>query len=360
MTHDAITTSTPIGEIFEKTENGKWQPAVKCELADGSQAFQHAVERFREWAEKQPRPKIDLPNGWHTITPELAEQLLICNVRNRKLRWSEVYRYATSMCNKRWKKTGETVIITDRGDVEDAGHRLFACYFSNCSFETYVVSDVPHDDQLFAYIDNGASRSGEDTLTAAGVNGLSASLSAIIKSYAIRYDEGALVFNGRPSMVKIDNVDILDYARQNPDLMEMAHLCRDLYPGQIHRLDHRNLTVFLAWKIKQAYGAQTLEDFMTLLATPADELLAAQPGHPVAALLNRLDQHQTAKIVAPNSAKAKFRLNDVQILGLAMRAFNFWRTGASVRRIDPRMDDPFPKIEREDEDDQHQVPAAAQ
>ena len=327
-------------------ETDTWAPAVRCDLTAGPQAFQHAVTAFRKWAEEQPRPKLDFSDGWHTITPEMAEQLLICNARNRALRWSEVLRYGTSMANKRWKKTGETVIITDRGDLEDAGHRLFASYFSNCSFETYVVN-VPHDEELFAYIDDGVSRNGQDTLQCAGLNGLSKQLQAVIKNFAIRYDEKLLTFHGRARPFPISNVDILDYARANPELVDTAHIVADLYPTVMRRLDSNSVAVFLAWKIRQAYGTNVLDDFMNALQTPANDLPA---GHPVATLLRRLDEHEAAKTAAPRSTKAEKKLTDLKILVLAMRAFNFWRTGSSVRRLDPRMDDPFPSIEAADEE----------
>jgi hypothetical protein len=331
---------TPIGEVFEKSPDGGWTPAIRCDLRAGQHAFQQSVERFRQWAEKQPRPKLGLNNGWYTVTPQMAEQMLICNRRNRKLRWADVLRYGTQMANKRWKKTGEPIIITVNDDVEDAGHRLFACYFSGCSFDSYIVADVPHDDYLFAYIDNGVSRNGEDTLEIAGVNGMSKHLQSVIKKFAIRYDEDALVFSGRLPVMPINNVDILDYAQANPTLGETAHLVRDLYPAAIKRLDDTSVASFLAWKINQAYGLGVLEDFMQLL-TQADLPLT----HPVAILQQRLDQHEAAKLAAPSSAKARQKLTDVKILALSMRAFNFWRTNTVVKRLDPRMDDSFPVIE---------------
>jgi hypothetical protein len=346
------TPSLPIESVVVKTEDGKWAPAVRFDLTSGQQAFKVAVERFREWAKKQPRPELTLASGWHTITPQTAEQLLICNVRNRELKWAEVLRYGTQMANHRWKKTGEPVIITDRGDVEDAGHRLFACYFSNTPFDTYVVADVPHDDQLFAYIDNGVSRTGADTLYCAGVNGLSNHLQTVIKEFCIRYDEGSLTFQGRLPVSPITNADILDYARAHPDLSETAHLVKDLYQAAIRRLDSKSATTFLAWKIRRAHGSGVLEDFMSLL-TQGD----LPVGHPIRVLQQRLDQHEAAKDAAPKSAKAKQKLSSLKILVLAMRAFNFWRSNVNVQRLDPRMEDPFPRIEPAEESE---VAAAAE
>jgi len=319
-----------------------WIPAVRCELTAGPQAFQHAVLRFRDWAGSQPRPVITLQNGWHTITPQMAEQLLICNRHNRPLRWGAVLQYATQMANKRWKKNGEPVILTDRGDLEDAGHRLFACYFTNCSFDTYVVADVPHDEEVFASIDNGVSRTGGDVLHGAGLNGLSPHLQSVIKQFAIRYDEGSLAFAGRLQVSPITNQDILDYVKAHPTLSETAHQVKDLYPGAIRRLGDKAVTTFLAWKIRDAHGSGVLEDFMQALVEPG-----LPSGNPVAVLQQRLDAHEAAKLAAPQSAKARQRLNDTKILALAILAFNAWRAGTTVRRLDPRMEDPFPRIESE-------------
>lgn len=336
---------------FQRVETfGEWKPQFQCDLRTITpQAFEQLVKRFREWAKQQPRTELGLKDGWNMITPQTAEQLLIRNVRNRKMRLPEVLRYATAMANNRWKKTGETVIITDRGDLEDAGHRAMACYLSGCSFITYVVTNVPHDDNLFAYIDNGISRTGEDTLVAGGVNGLSKLLQTVIKTYAIPYDDGNLVFQGRPKMSPINNVEILDYARHHPDLSAVARQIQDGFPDAVKRLDTKPGTVFVAWKITQAYGQHVMEDFLVMLNET--DLPA---GHPIAALQKRLDQHEAAKEAAPRSAKAKQKLNDAAIVGLTMRAFNFWQKNQTVARIDPRMDDPFPKIEApapaEDED----------
>jgi len=325
-----------------------WTPAVRCDLTAGPQAFSHAVEKFRAWAAQQDRPSLAaLTTGWHTITPQIAEQLLICNRHNRKLRYPDVLRYATDMSTKKWKKTGEPVIITDAGDLEDAGHRCMACLFSGCSFDTFVVAGVPHDDDLFSYIDNGVSRTGDDTLSCAGLNGLSGNIQSAIKNYAIRYDEGMLHWHGRPPISPIANHDILAYAQANPSLALVAHQMADIYPAAVRRLDDKVAATFVGWRIKEAHGSGVLEDFMQLL-TQSD----LPAGHPVLALQQRLDQHEAAKDAAPKSAKAKLKLNGVKTVCLAMRAFLFWQEGRlNVRRLDPGMDDPFPRIDKAEDAD---------
>jgi hypothetical protein len=336
------------------TKTTTWAPAVRCDLTAGSQAFAHAVEKFRAWAAEQQRPSLDfLTTGWHTITPEIAEQLLICNRHNRKLRYTDVLRYATDMSTGRWLKTGEPVIITDAGDLEDAGHRCMACLFSGCSFPTFVVTGVPHDDQLFSFIDNGVSRTGDDTLHCAGLNGLSGNIQSAIKNYAIRYDEGLLHWHGRPSITPIANHHILDYAQAHPSLAVVAHKVADVYQAAIRRLDDKVAATFVGWKIHEAYGTGVFDEFMMSL-TQSD----LPAGHPVLVLQKRLDDHEAAKDAAPRSAKAKFKLNGVKTVVLAMRAFLYWQEGRmNVRRLDPGMDDPFPRIEKPEEGE---LAAAAQ
>jgi hypothetical protein len=226
---------------------------------------------------------------------------------------------------------------------------LLASYFSSVPFVTYVVSDAETDEQLFAFMDDNEPRSKTDTLEAAGLDGLSRHIASVIQNFAIRYDEGSLAFHGRLPSSPISNIDVLDYAKAHPELAEVAHLVKDLYPAAIRRLDDAKVATFLAWKIREAFGSGVLEDFMLMLTQ--NDLPA---GHPVYALQKRLDEHEIAKESAPGSPKAKLKLSDVKILGLTMRAFNLLRQGASnVRRIDPRLDDPFPRIEADE------IPAAA-
>lgn len=329
------------------TDTETWTPAVHCDLNEGPNAFAGAVKRFREWSANKPLLPITITTGWCVITPQLAEELLKRNRRNRKLRYNDVLRYSQQMLNKRWKKTGEPVIMTDRGEVDDAAHRLFACYFSGASFETFVVTDVPHDDQLFAYIDNGVSRTAEDTMICAGLNGMSATIASVIKDFAIRYDENTLTFQGRlPMQSPVTNIDVLDYARANPEIADTIKLVKDVYPAAVKRLGDLKITSFVAWKISQAYGTTVLDEYMAQL-TQAD----LPAGHPVAVLQKRLDEHVAATEAARRSPKVRFKLTPVQIVALAMRAFNLAQAGATVRQIVPRTDDPFPRIERRDEPD---------
>jgi hypothetical protein len=318
-----------------------WTPHERYDLLDGDGAsFAATLAKFRVWAKEQPRKPLNLTTGWHTLSGEVVEQMLIRNANNRDVRYPTVLQYGTSLANKRWKKTGEPIIITDRDEVEDGQHRLLASYFTGVPLATFVVANVPYEKDLFAYIDNSVPRTGEDALKIAGLNGLSKHLAAVIKDWAIRYDEGMICYAGRLPMNPITNVDILDYARAHPDLSDAAHIVKDMYAVQADRLQDSKIATFVSWKILQHHGQNVLEDFMSALMN--DNLPST---HPVTVLRRRLEEHEAAKDAPKRSAKKKQLLTPPKILALTIKAFNLMQSGTSARRLDPRADDPYPQFQ---------------
>src|SRR5258706_8303068 len=87
-----------------------------------------------------PKPIAGAPPAFATeITPEMARQWLEKNAMNRRLRQSSVDTYASIMKRKQWELNGETIIISDTGDILNGQHRLWACFESGTPFETYVI-----------------------------------------------------------------------------------------------------------------------------------------------------------------------------------------------------------------------------
>lgn len=318
-----------------------WAPQFNYDLLDGDGVtFAQTIAKFRAWAKEQPRKPLDLNTGWHVLQGETVEQLLIRNTHNRDIRYHTVLMYGTSLVNNRWKKTGQPIIITDQGDTEDGQNRLFASYFTGKPLSTFVVTGVPAEKDLFAYIDNGLARSGEDALKMAGLNGLSKHLASVIKDIAIRYDDETLCYTGRLPVNPITNVDILDYARAHPELGNAAHTVKDLYPAAIKRIGDSKIATFVGWKIIEQHGATVLDDFMAALTS--DDLAAT---HPVMVLRKRLDEHEAAHLAPRTSVKKKQLLTSTKILALVIKAFNLMLSEVQVRRLDPRMDDSYPRFE---------------
>jgi hypothetical protein len=316
-----------------------WKPLVSIDFFESSgKEFQIVVDKFREVTKEQPRDTfMRLHDGWHEITPQVAEELLKRNTRNRPVDWKYVLAYGTQMINHRWKKTGEPVIVNGNGDVDDAGHRLWACYLSRASFTTYVVN-VESDPDLFAFIDSGKSRNASNTLYTAGFQN-SSLLSKIVKDLAIPFDEQCLAYNGRLPRPPCTNIDILDYVRANPEMAETVRTIKEIYPVQVKRLGEV-VACFVGWKIQTVLGSDELEDFFNNLARTD-----LPSNHPVAALQKRLDAHVAAGRAGRLSEAKKAHLTPIQILALSILAFNLSRRGVMTRRLDPRADDPFPDFD---------------
>lgn len=318
-----------------------WTPLVPFEFleADGRD-FHAAVANFRDLTKDHQRdPSLKLADGWHTITPRMAEELLKRNTHNRPLDWLYVQQYGVDMINGRWKKTGETVIMNLNGDVEDAGHRLWACYLSGASFTTAVITQLESDPDTFAFIDNGRSRNGTDTLVTAGVGAHSNLVAKVIKTIALPFDEGRLSYVGRLPRTPCSNANILDYMRANPEITETIKTVLDQYPVAVKRIGDKATAAFIGWKIQTLYGALVLEEFFGALVS--DELPA---NHAIAALQRRLDEHLAAKNGPRLSPKRKAILTPVKILALSIRAFNMARAGQTARKLNPGVDDAFPEF----------------
>src|SRR5215467_2052762 len=113
-----------------------WTPFIKLDLSSASsRAFADTLEDFENWRAEQPPRELDLTNGWKTITPEIAEGMLLRNplAANRKPTLSTIQYYARQMLKGDWKKTGQALIFTRKGKLVDAGHRLWACYLSGAT-----------------------------------------------------------------------------------------------------------------------------------------------------------------------------------------------------------------------------------
>lgn len=111
-----------------------------------------------------------------TVTPELAEQWLALNTRNRPLRQKIVAKHSATMRRGRWPFNGETLKLShsipdeEGGDdkclVIDGQHRLAACVEAQKPFETLVVFGLPPEAQ--ETVDIGAKRLFSDNLKLRG------------------------------------------------------------------------------------------------------------------------------------------------------------------------------------------------
>lgn len=163
-----------------------------------------------------------------TITPEYAVQLLEHNQLNRPLNGQHVNRIASQILAGKWKFNGDTIKISENGDVLDGQHRLWACIESKTAIETILVFGIERD--AFATIDTlRRPRTGSDVLALSGATRYRSTTSAALQWLA-RWQRRILTEYKKPAN-KIENSDVEKMYAQNPGIeraVERVHALRGL------------------------------------------------------------------------------------------------------------------------------------
>jgi hypothetical protein len=105
---------------------------------------------------------IDHNTLYTLITPEIAEQLLERNTRNRPLKPGVVERYARDMAAGKWEKNAFPITIDWNDAIHNGQHRLWAIIESGVAQEMILLTNL--DPATIMTVDNGAVRSYADFL----------------------------------------------------------------------------------------------------------------------------------------------------------------------------------------------------
>jgi len=97
-----------------------------------------------------------------TVTPDLAQEWLDKQSRNRKVSQGRVSLYAAMMKRGDWYRTSAGIAIDEHGELIDGQHRLLAVIKSDTPTEMLVVRNVPHAAQIV--LDQALLRRGHDQI----------------------------------------------------------------------------------------------------------------------------------------------------------------------------------------------------
>jgi len=309
---------------------GGWTPAVFLNpLSAGTAQFKETETAFNDWRRGKDVPAVPVVTGWNTITPQMAEALLMRDTLNRQKIFSRIQGYSLAIKTGQWKKTGQTVTVGCSGRLLDGAHRLWSIYLTGIPAEIYCIIDIddisePH---MFAYIDNGAPRSGGDALFTAGNNGLSKRVAKVIAEFAYPIEQNFMTMEGIVSgapLAHLSPAGVLAYSEQHPTLSDVSHLVQRSYKPMLKLIGNSGAT-YLAWQIVEEHGYDVLHQFVGLLLS-AEQVRALPDKHPVKALHAVIELHQkgqlSGKDTAAGLARRKMILTPVQLLAYAITAFN--------------------------------------
>ena len=322
-------------EEFTSTEAVPLPPTLDLNRCTQPQfaTFIEELERYRRSLGELP--KLDLPNGWYSLTPELALQLLLRYPpkMNRKASLGTVRYYGRQVLADDWAPTHQAIGITESGLGIDGFQRALAVYLTGHPIpKTYVISDVPHSEYLFAYIDNGRPRTPAVALATAGQDGLSPFIYQIIR-IRTNVDSGAYSTHRATRLpMRLSPMDVLRVVNSDDKLRQAAHLTAGDYRSVVQLIGHKDVTGYCSYKILSLCNEVVLEDFMTQLADPESEL---PEDHPIAALRSFLDRNRRSQNPLPKHL----------VLAHVTKAFGLWQAGASVRKLKVTVDEDFPIFE---------------
>jgi hypothetical protein len=322
-----------------KTGNGK---AFSKYLEAAKDAFKPAPRRPIEEVLGTPLVQVGpLRVAVVTVTPEMAWELLLKhNVHNRPISYSHAAKLALEILGKRWKLSHQGGGFNKAGDLEDVQHRCVGVILANEPAQIMMVTDLTDD--LFKVIDLGKTRSAGSALELAGHNGDSTLLSQIITGLAIPYDEKEVHFFRPKGKAKrpIGRSELIEYADDNPWLIEAAHECLDVHETAMTAIGDKPAAVFAYAKIRETFGQDVADDFYEQVA---DDSHADK--HTITALQRRIDKHKLGKRAGKDDPSKKNVLNREQIVWLIAAAFRAMQSNKRSVRLDPRGDDEFPRFE---------------
>jgi hypothetical protein len=332
--------------MSQSTSNGNnsaWKPAVSLDMTTAkAPAFEEAIEKFTTWAKSQPTKPMPLKTGWHTITPEIAEQLLRFNGAgiNRDPMLNIALYYYLQMKAGDWKPTGQPLIFDEEGNLIDGQHRLWGCYFGGVPFITFVVTGVKKQENLFAYIDNAKSRTAANALQTAGMNGVS-SLIVKVLDWAYSYEHGLFHANRVRSHQRISPVQYLHSLAAHPNAREAAKLAVTEYKEATALADKEVVAFATMLMMDEGHDELLIESFFYQLGGIEETEIDGA----VMALI---------KLFEKDNAKLKDGMMKHQKLANVIKAFNLWIISEKPKKNwSFRVDEDFPRLvraEKQDED----------
>jgi len=267
-----------------------------------------------------------MPRGVETefvkMTPAAAEELLLQNHVNRRLRARLVTTYADDMREGLWRPTGEAIKVSRTGALLDGQHRLAAIVESGKTIELLVVSGLPDESQEL--MDQGAARTAADALTLHGYSNVT--LAAGVARW--------LVLAGPPGehmavalKQKASTARILRAAQENTDVNEAA----TKYSLLRHHIPGSPTAICYSWLWLNRADPAACDEFCTAFIELNFHPLGDDPRKAGLRALQRLDREDEFL----NGTRHK----GIATVSILMRTWNFWRKGEDVQSIPVRRGD---------------------
>ena len=266
-----------------------------------------AAEAFRQRLRKL------IASGRHTtmsIGPRVeARVMLEHNTGNRALTVGTVRRYAADMKNGRWLNSGEPVIFSREGILNDGQHRLFACIEAGVAFTADIRFGI--DRAAFTVTNSHNKRKPGDVLTILGERG-ARNLAAAL-NWINRYEHG---LPGSLS-INITNTDVEAQLARHPKVRSSCEVGAHLNAAT------RFLSPSIASALHYIFASRDAAAADAFFAFLADGLGASKRTDPKVVLRKRLVENLGATA----------KLSNVYLMAITIKAWNAVRNGKDVEKL---------------------------
>lgn len=249
------------------------------------------------------------------ITPNMARTWLKFNHLNRPVHWPTVERYKRDMLAGLWKFTPASIGFDTDGNMIDGQHRLHA--ISQLPDDKTVTINVTHglDPEAKFFIDQGRRRTPGNQLSMLGIKNYN-NTAAAARFYLI-WKTGAL-FRDSSRAQMITTPQVQEWVLNNMHLVDLANQSHTA----LVRTDARQAVVRAAFMACAEVDVMDAVKFFGRLHTGA----SLSEGNPILALRQRFETDRRTKRKRP----------DREQLGMIFTAWNYWRTGKSLKKLAPR------------------------
>jgi hypothetical protein len=250
------------------------------------------------------KPTVEM----RTVGPEEARELLERNAHNRHLRVRLVEQFKGAMIRGEWVFNGDAIRVSEDGDLLDGQHRLAAIEAADLPQEMMIISGLPRAVQ--ETMDSGAKRTFGDVLKLRGETDVNR-LAAIVR--IVSFYESRQTF--RIPLVPPTAQELLGVLARHPGVRSANVQVRPTTSNTRFASGPAGACYYLFSLVDPADA----EIFFTRLAM-GTELKREDPIH---ALRRQFTNPTLGRNFMPSYIQG----------ALAIKAFNFWRRGDSVRHL---------------------------
>lgn len=272
----------------------------------------------------------NLSVGVELITPQKAENYLRFNKNNRSIKSSHVTFLSNQIKENLFLENGEAIIFDKLGDLKDGQHRLKAISINNKSFFIPVVRGV--ESKCMATYDTGKNRSAADVLKLNGFQyyGAIATFVQSIHRYSTKKSKSSKGGTGTRNN-SLTNQQVLNYVQDNYEwLLDIVSKVESIATKMKPRVLSPSYISLIIYLIGGKNPKNDVYDFIKHL-TGVVKVEASAPLY----LYNKLY----------NSKINKEPLNNYWVLGMSIKAWNFYSDGnPAVKHYKFSVDKELPTI----------------